>query len=69
MEIVEFLQTTLAYLLITIAGIFVIVNPLTTAFVFMSLTTSMDEKQRIDTALKSTKVVLFYLASQWQITD
>ena len=56
MEIVELLQTTLAYLLITIAGIFVIVNPLTTAFVFMSLTTNMSDKQKKETAIKSTKI-------------
>ena len=56
MEVLEIVQTTLSYLLITIAGIFVIVNPLTTAFAFMSLTTQMDEEQRRATALKSTKI-------------
>jgi multiple antibiotic resistance protein len=63
MEIVEFIHTTLTYLLITIAGIFVIVNPLTTAFVFMSLTTKMSEKQKKETALKSTKIAtgLFFV--------
>ncbi len=63
MEIVEIIQTTLTYLLMTIAGIFVIVNPLTTAFVFMSLTTNMNETQRKETALKSTKIAtaLFFV--------
>ena len=63
MEFVELIQATLYYLLITIAGIFVIVNPLTTAFVFMSLTTDMSEQQRKETALKSTKIAtaLFFV--------
>ncbi len=63
MELVEFIQTTLTYLLMAIAGIFVIVNPLTTAFVFMSLTTKMSEKKRKETALKSTKIatILFFV--------
>ena len=56
MEVVGIIQTTLSYLLITIAGIFVIVNPLTTAFAFMSLTTQMDEGQKRAIALKSTKI-------------
>ncbi len=56
MEFIEIVQTTLSYLLITIAGIFVIVNPLTTAFAFMSLTTKMQEDQRRAIALKSTKI-------------
>lgn len=56
MEFIELLQTTLSYLLITIAGIFVIVNPLTTAFAFMSLTTQMDESRRREIALKATRI-------------
>ncbi len=56
MEFIELLQTTLSYLLITIAGIFVIVNPLTTAFAFMSLTTQMDEAKRREIALKATRI-------------
>ncbi len=56
MEVLEFVQTTLSYLLITIAGIFVIVNPLTTAFAFMSLTTHMDEPRRKEIALKATRI-------------
>lgn len=63
MEFLEILQTTLSYLLITIAGIFVIVNPLTTAFAFMSLTTQMDEPQRKQIAMKSTRIstTLFFI--------
>lgn len=63
MEVVGIIQTTLSYLLITIAGIFVIVNPLTTAFAFMSLTTKMDENHKRAIALKSTKIStsLFFL--------
>ncbi len=56
MEIVEIIQTTILYLLITIAGIFVIVNPLTTAFAFLSLTTRMKEAKRKEIALKATKI-------------
>ncbi len=56
MDILEIVQTTVAYLLITIAGIFVIVNPLTTAFAFMSLTTRMKEERRKMIALKATKI-------------
>jgi len=56
MEFIELAKTTLSYLFITIAGIFVIVNPLTTAFAFMSLTTRMDEPQRKSIALKATKI-------------
>lgn len=52
----ELIQATFSYLLITIAGIFVIVNPLTTAFAFMSLTTRMSEHQKKAIALKSTKI-------------
>ena len=56
MEIVDIIQTTILYLLITIAGIFVIVNPLTTAFAFLSLTTRMKEAKRKEIALKATKI-------------
>lgn len=56
MEIVDIIQTTILYLLITIAGIFVIVNPLTTAFAFMSLTTRMKEERRKEIALRATKI-------------
>ncbi|TVR79925.1 MAG: NAAT family transporter [Chitinophagaceae bacterium] len=50
------MQTTLTYLLVTIAGIFVIVNPLTTAFIFLSLTTKMSQQQKKEIAMKSTKI-------------
>jgi multiple antibiotic resistance protein len=56
MEIVQLMQTTVVYLFITIAGIFVIVNPLTTAFAFMSLMTNASEKKRKDIAMRATKV-------------
>ncbi len=56
MEALEIVQTTLSYLLITIAGIFVIVNPLTTAFAFMSLTTHMSEPRRKQIAMKATRI-------------
>ncbi len=56
MEVLEIVQTTLSYLLITIAGIFVIVNPLTTAFAFMSLTTKMSELRRKEIAMKATRI-------------
>ncbi len=56
MDIVELLQMTVTYLLITIAGIFVIVNPLTTAFAFMSLTARMGEKRKQEIALRATKI-------------
>lgn len=56
MEVLDIVQATFTYLLITIAGIFVIVNPLTTAFAFMSLTTRMHEKQKKAIALKATKI-------------
>ncbi|MDI6401184.1 MarC family protein [Balneolaceae bacterium ANBcel3] len=63
MELLEIIQTTIVYLLITIAGIFVIVNPLTTSFVFMSLTTKMSEEEKQQLALKSTKIAtsLFFV--------
>lgn len=40
------LTTLLNYLLITVAAIFVIVNPLTTAFVFMSLLPHVSDRRR-----------------------
>ncbi|TVQ30522.1 MAG: NAAT family transporter [Phycisphaeraceae bacterium] len=42
------------YLLITIAAIFVIVNPLTTAFVFMSLLPHADDAERRHVARRAT---------------
>jgi multiple antibiotic resistance protein len=56
MDILDFIGTTFSYLLFAMAGIFVIVNPLTTAFAFMSLTTRMEESQRRQVALKATKI-------------
>jgi multiple antibiotic resistance protein len=56
MEVIDIIQTTILYLLITIAGIFVIVNPLTTAFAFMSLTTRMKEERKREIALRATKI-------------
>jgi multiple antibiotic resistance protein len=56
MEIVDLIKTTVSYLLITIAGIFVIVNPLTTAFAFMSLTTRMNDGRRKMIAWRATKI-------------
>ncbi|MDG5768041.1 MarC family protein [Balneolales bacterium ANBcel1] len=56
MGVIEIIQTTVLYLLITIAGIFVIVNPLTTAFAFMSLTTRMKEERKRELALRATKI-------------
>ena len=44
------------YLLITIAAIFVIVNPLTTAFVFMSLLPRANDARRKDTAKRAVMV-------------
>lgn len=63
MEFIELIKTTVSYLFITIAGIFVIVNPLTTAFSFMSLTTQMGEPHKKSIALKATKIStgLFFL--------
>jgi len=40
------MATIIEYFLIAIVGMFVIVNPLTTAFVFASLTSDSDEKER-----------------------
>ncbi len=56
MDVIEIIQTTLAYLIITIAGIYVIVNPLTTAFMFLSLTTRMSEEKKRTIALRATKI-------------
>ncbi len=56
MDIVELIKMTVTYLLITIAGIFVIVNPLTTAFAFMSLTARMSEKRKQEIAMRATKI-------------
>ncbi len=47
------LITLLNYLLITIAAIFVIVNPLTTAFVFMSLLPYASDKRREQVARRA----------------
>lgn len=47
------LVTMLNYLLITVAAIFVIVNPLTTAFVFMSLLPYASEKRREQVARRA----------------
>ena len=41
------------YFLIAIAGMFVIVNPLTTAFVFASLTASATDRERHDIARRA----------------
>jgi multiple antibiotic resistance protein len=49
---VDFLQ----YFLITIAGIFVIVNPLTTAFVFLSLLPRATDEHREATARRAVQV-------------
>ncbi len=46
----------LEYLIITFLAVFVIVNPLTTAFVFMSLLPHASEAQRRAIALRSVKV-------------
>lgn len=47
------LVTMLNYLLITVAAIFVIVNPLTTAFVFMSLLPYASDKRREQVARRA----------------
>lgn len=44
------------YFLISIAGIFVIVNPLTSSFIFAFLTPSATEKQKRRIALRATKI-------------
>lgn len=52
----------LEYLIITFLAVFVIVNPLTTAFVFMSLLPHAPEEQRRAIAMRATKVatVVFF---------
>ncbi len=55
-EIVGFITSTLSYLFITVAGIFVIVNPITSAFVFMSLLPNASEKRKKEIALRSVKI-------------
>ncbi len=52
MNVAEFFQ----YLLISIAGIFVIVNPLTTAFVFVSLLPRASEQRRTHTARRAVMI-------------
>jgi multiple antibiotic resistance protein len=52
----ELIFGILEYLLITIAAIFVIVNPLTTAFVFMSLVPKASEAEKKAIAKRSTKI-------------
>jgi len=44
------------YWLVTIAALFVIINPLTTAFVFMSMLSKADEETRARIALRSVLV-------------
>lgn len=56
MDIVSLITSTLTYFFITVAAIFVIVNPLTTAFVFMSLLPRASEKRRKQIALRAVKV-------------
>ena len=56
METFELVQTTITYLLITVTGIIVIVNPLTTAFLFMSMTTDITDAERKTIASKAIKV-------------
>jgi multiple antibiotic resistance protein len=53
----------LEYLIITLLAVFVIVNPLTTAFVFMALLPRASEQQRKTIALRSTKIAtaVFFL--------
>lgn len=46
----------LEYLVITFLAVFVIVNPLTTAFVFMALLPRASEEKRRTIALRSTKI-------------
>lgn len=47
------MASLIEYFLIAILGMFVIVNPLTTAFVFASLTTDSDEEERAQIARKA----------------
>lgn len=56
MNLFEPVLNTLSYFIITITAIFVIVNPLTTAFVFLSLLPRASEKRRINIAMRSTKI-------------
>lgn len=56
MNLIEPLLNTLSYFIITITAIFVIVNPLTTAFVFLSLLPRASDKRRITIAMRSTKI-------------
>ena len=56
MDIWGLVTSTLTYFLITVAGIFVIVNPITSAFVFMSLLPNATEKRRREIARRSTKI-------------
>jgi multiple antibiotic resistance protein len=53
----------LEYLIITFLAVFVIVNPLTTAFVFVALLPRASEQQRKTIALRSTKIAtaVFFL--------
>jgi multiple antibiotic resistance protein len=53
----------LEYLVITFLAVFVIVNPLTTAFVFMALLPRASEEKRRTIALRSTKIAtaLFFV--------
>ena len=56
MDIWGLVTSTLTYLFITVAGIFVIVNPITSAFVFMSLLPNATEKRRREIAGRSVKI-------------
>lgn len=56
MDFLDPVFTTMSFLLVTIAGIFVIVNPLTTAFVFMSLLPRASEKRKQMIAMRATKI-------------
>ena len=62
MEYWELIKSTTNYLFVTIAAIFVIVNPLTTAFVFMSLQPHAPEAQRVLIARRAAKIatVVFF---------
>lgn len=59
MQILTFLE----YLLITIAAIFAIVNPLTTAFIFLSLLPRADDAERQRVAKRATVIAtsIFFL--------
>ena len=56
MDIWGLVTSTLTYLFIAVAGIFVIVNPITSAFVFMSLLPNASEKRRREIARRSVKI-------------